>query len=302
MTIVTPETAPLIAEAVKYASARAAGPAKQAIISAVAALSGYGPQLQETHRRVSTFKSFADPSKPVPLLAHYVTTIFHTGDDRDVNFDQDELFERLLNPQRLVISATAGFGKSMAMRFLALAFYENPRGKIPLFVELRHLNRVTSPNLIAFVHQSYAHGSKVALKSLKQGMRSGAVILLLDGFDELSHEIRPSIESQILDIAREYPDISVIVSGRPDERFKSWRDFQVIKICPMSLLQVVDLLEKLDYEPGVKLQIHKEGTNRSLRYAQEFFVNAFARHSDAADVSTEFEYPRETALVLRKGV
>lgn len=261
MTIVTPETAPLIAEAVKFASARAAGPAKQAMITAVAALSGYGPQLQETHRRVSTFKSFADPSKPVPLLDHYVTTIFHPGDEKDVNFDQDELLERLLSPQRLVISATAGFGKSMAMRFLALALYENPRGKIPLFVELRHLNRVTSPNLIAFVHQSYAHGSKVALESLRQGMRSGAIVLLLDGFDELSHEIRPTVETQILEIARDFPEISIVVSGRPDERFKSWRDFGLVKICPMSLSQIVDLLTKLDYEVGVKRRFIKKVQN-----------------------------------------
>lgn len=245
-------TQSLFKTALEFVIKNVKGPAQQAGISALAAIRGYGPHLEETHRRVSTFKSFADPSKPVPLLQHYVTTIFNEGSATDVSFDQDDLLERLLRPSRLVISATAGFGKSMVLRFLSLALYENPRGKIPLFIELRHINRVTSPNLLAFINSTYAQSSKVRLESLRQGMATGAFILLLDGFDELNHEIRGTIEAQMLDLAREFPAMSVVVSGRPDERFKSWRDFSIVKICPMSILQVVDLLNKLDYDLGVK--------------------------------------------------
>ncbi|MEO6248813.1 MAG: NACHT domain-containing protein [Sphingomicrobium sp.] len=234
------------------------GPLKSAAISALSALKGYAEYLDETNKRVSTFKSFADPARPVSLLDHFVTMYFDPSGTNEVRIDQDEMLDVLHRASRVVISATAGFGKSMAMRFFALSMYQNPRGKIPLFVELRHLNRVTAPKILTYINSSYGQSSRISLKNLQDGLSSGAFCLILDGFDELNHEIRKSIEDQILEISNNYPRMTIVVSGRPDERFNSWRDFQTFKVCPMGKPEVIQLLEKLDYDSGVKKRFIKK--------------------------------------------
>lgn len=227
------------------------GPAKAAAVKALASLQGYESYLQETNDRVSTFKTFADPTKPVDLLSHFVSTTFKNRDGSRT-FDQDDLINRIKRPSRLVISATAGFGKSMVMRYIALSLFHNPNGKIPLFLELRNLNRVQSPDITTFIHSSYKAQSDAKIEALKKGIMSGAFVLILDGFDELNHDIRPLIEDQILALARENPKVSIIVSGRPDDRFYSWRQFSVFKIEPMLKKQVIKLIDNLEYDAGVR--------------------------------------------------
>jgi len=227
------------------------GPTRTLAVKALAALSGYGAFLDETNERVSTFKTFANPTQPVSLLDHFVTIELEQFRKKK-NITQDDLIEKLIKPARIVISATAGYGKSMAMRYIALSLYENPRGRIPLFLELRHLNRVNSPDILTFINATYRRVTDIQIENLKQGLRGGAFVLLLDGFDELNHEIRPTIEAQILELAREYPLCSFVVSGRPDDRFSAWRAFSRLKIAPMSKYQAVELITKLEYDKGVK--------------------------------------------------
>lgn len=226
------------------------GPAKRAAIMALAALKGYGPFLEETHDRVSTFKTFANPTHPVSVLDHFVTTEFEGT--KKSSLSQDDLISRLARPSRVVVSAIAGYGKSMVMRYIALSLYENPMGRIPLFLELRHLNRISSPDILTYLHTSYRRITDIDVEVLRQGLAAGAFVLLLDGFDELNHDLRPIIEAQILEITKTYPRCSVVVSGRPDDRFLAWRSFTTLKIKPMSKLRVVELLHKLDYDAGTK--------------------------------------------------
>lgn len=248
------------------------GPAKSATIRALAALKGYQSYLEDTNERVSTFKTFANPTQPVSLLEHFVTLEFETRRNRPI-LTQDDLLERAIRrPCRFVISGTAGYGKSMAMRYLALSLFENPRGKIPLFLELRHLNRVSAPDLIQYIHASYRRLSQIEIESLRQGLTAGAFILLLDGFDELNHELRPLVENQILDLSKTFPQCSVIVSGRPDDRFSSWRLFTTYRIKPMSKPRVVELLHKLDYDNGVKRRFITK-INKGLYETHESFLS-----------------------------
>ena len=227
------------------------GPAKALAVKALASLHNYQDYLDDTNERVSTFKTFANPTIPVSLLDHFVTVEFDNGKKRS-SINQDDVISRVIKPARLVISATAGFGKSMVMRYIALSLYESPRGRIPIFLELRHLNRVTSPDILAYIHSTYRRISDIQIEALRQGLQAGAFVILLDGFDELNHDLRPLIESQILELTREFTQCSIVVSGRPDDRFSSWRSFSTLTIKPMAKHQVVELLNKLEYDAGVK--------------------------------------------------
>lgn len=244
-------SAALFAEAANRINKMKVGSARAVIIKALASLEGYKRYIEETNDRVKTFKTFADPTKPVSLLDHFVKTNFQISRGQKI-FDQEELIARLKRPCRYVISATAGFGKSMVMRYIALCLYQNPTGRIPIFVELRQLNRLSVPSLLTYIHTSYRSNTDVQVEAFNQGLSAGVFVLILDGFDEISHEIRKRVEDEILLISRQFPSCSIIVSGRPDDRFKSWRDFSMVKILPMKRTQVIELIDKLDYDKGVR--------------------------------------------------
>lgn len=220
------------------------GPARTLAIKAVAALQSYKPYLEETHNRVAMFKTFATPTQPVSVLDHFVNTELESPRLKSP-INQDDLIAKIIRPSRIIVSAIAGYGKSMVMRYIALSLYENPRGRIPLFVELRHLNRMTDPNLLSYIHSTYRRESMVQIQSLKDGLSSGIFVILLDGFDELNHDIRPVVEAQILELSTTFSSCSIVVSGCPNDRFSSWRNFTTMKLNPMKKDSVIQLINKL---------------------------------------------------------
>lgn len=103
--------------------------------------------------------------------------------------------------------------------------YHAPRGKLPIFLELRSLNSLTSKNLLQLIHSHYKGESSMKFNDFLKALASGYFCPILDGFDEISPSDRADIESQILRIADEFPECPMIISGRSDSRFSSWERF-----------------------------------------------------------------------------
>ncbi len=245
-------------------------PARNTLISTLSSLSGYSKFLEETHERVATFKTFANPTQPVKVLDHFVET--NLEHSRSKNINQEELVNLAAKGSKLIISATAGFGKSMLMRYIALCMFENTQGKIPIFVELRHLNRITKPDLLDYIHLTYKQKSEIQMSAFSKALDSGIFCFILDGFDELNHEIRPYIEDQILNTSRLYPKNSFVISGRPDDRFDSWRSFKTYKILPMEKKHVIDLIKKLNHDTGIKRRFISK-INQGLYDSHQSFLS-----------------------------
>jgi hypothetical protein len=225
--------------------------ANTAIVPLVSSFSAYEEYLNKTYSRVSTIKTFADPTKPVSLLDHFVATnLTNNGSRGPIN--QDDIRSKLSKNGKIVISALAGFGKSVLLRYLALSFYENPAGKIPIFIELRDLNRIKDPDLISYIHSTYRQNSALDRAVFERGLENGLFVLFLDGFDEVNHENRDEIQGQIVNISTRYPSTSIALSSRPDPKFDSWEKFTTYKILPMSFDQVKMLIDKIDYDVGLK--------------------------------------------------
>jgi predicted NACHT family NTPase len=190
--------------------------------------------------------------RPAPFFDLYVQTKLTC---RDSIVLDDELIENLQNIKSLVIEGTGGAGKSMFMRYLYLCLCEKPGGKIPLFIELRHLNNVQKKDLFTFILYSIVNpGSTITEEQLERGLKAGSFTIILDGFDEIDFGQREQLAAQILDFRLKYPDLAIIVSSRPDPdaRFESWSQFHVYCIRPMEEDQVRSLIGKLDYDVDAK--------------------------------------------------
>ncbi|MDQ4421385.1 NACHT domain-containing protein [Sphingobium sp. DEHP117] len=220
------------------------------LVELVTALTSYESYLVQTNKRVSTIKTFAAPTRPVPLSDHFVDIFLRSNNDAEI--DHLDLLEKSNQNCRVVISASAGFGKSILMRYMALCLYEKPTGKIPIFVELRDFNRLSKIDIIEYIHLNYRQQSELDSKVLIKALEKGIFSIFLDGFDEINFDKRSLVEQEIIKISQDFPDISLFVSGRPDEKFDSWKDFHRFSIEPMKLDQVKSLITKIEYDQGVK--------------------------------------------------
>jgi len=217
---------------------------------------GYSDFLVASYNRCQQVRTVVTGDQPVPLLDVYVPLSLKSDGMRIDDIDLSGSLEQI---RRLVISGTGGAGKSMLMKYLTVSRFENSKGKIPLFVELRSINNLTTKDLLQYCFQSCSTAKqKVTFSSFEKVFLAGGFILILDGFDEIDNEHRDEIERQILSLGRRYPDAIIIVSSRNDPRFKSWQDYTTYEICELNQKQVKDLINKVKYDPGIKKRFLKD--------------------------------------------
>jgi hypothetical protein len=243
--------------------------AKGATDRAIVALQlGFNDYLVTSYNRCRTFKSILSPQEPIDLLQHYVNVNLSCNKKTIPDFD---LSDQINIKRHVVVTGLAGSGKSMFMKYITVSHFENPQGKVPLFVELRQINSVTDFDLLTFLRSSCTSKDHVVSpEQFALSLRSGAMLLILDGFDELHHEIRDNVQKQILLLSKDYPNTTVVISSRPDERFHSWSDYFVYKVDELSQSQVEQLIRSLKYSPGVKRRFLKEVSSRLYKSHKSF--------------------------------
>ncbi|MFT3938763.1 NACHT domain-containing protein [Rhodopseudomonas sp.] len=217
---------------------------------AVNATTNFGPHLNATFHRCTKIKTLINPDEPANILTRYVALKFRCGQRA---FDDYATIEEIRTRKRVVISGTGGSGKTIFTKYLWLALFERPGGRIPVFIELRQLNELESDDLLTLVYHSIVNThSSVPRETFDKGVRSGLFAFILDGFDEVSLDKKRNAEKQILELSKNNPDCIVVVSGRPDDKFDSWQDFSNFLVQPLKRPQVEELISKLDFDKATK--------------------------------------------------
>lgn len=229
----------------------------------------YAPFLEKTYARVSRVRTFLKPTESVDLLSIYIPVDLT---DKETDFDVAGVIEKLQKGEKIIVSGLAGRGKSVLMRYIAISLYHAPMGRIPVFLELRSLNSLTTKSVLQFIHSQYKGESSIQFSDFIDAMKKGMFILILDGFDEISPSERDDIARQINDIALEYARCPLILSGRPDERFQAWEYFTTLHLKPMTLRQTRSLIQGSSYDDEVKRTFLKRLTPEFFK-KHESFVN-----------------------------
>lgn len=139
--------------------------------------------LRARHR----FGSIHDPNSGDPERLNYIDVGFRrVGQQSPITLDK--IVEGLLDGQRLVMLGEYGAGKSMTLREiyrrLAALRRRDSTLKVPVFINLREHQGQVDPAEILERHARSIGFS--APSSLVRAWKAGYVILLLDGFDEVS--------------------------------------------------------------------------------------------------------------------
>lgn len=184
--------------------------------------------LSRMYARNSKVKIITSKETPIPFDDIYVSSNFEIGGEPHSDRQVLELVE---DNKRAVVSANGGAGKTFLMRFLWLEFFKAKK-RIPIFVELRTLNKLSNVELSSFIRSSAFGADRFSAGAFSNFCEKGVFVFILDGFDEVNREKRHDLESQILNFSKEYSSCGIIVSGRPDDRFDGWQGFCTVRAVP----------------------------------------------------------------------
>jgi hypothetical protein len=150
-----------------------------------------------------------------------------------------------------VIIGGGGCGKSILLKHFLLNAIEDKKF-VPVFIEMREMN-AKDISLMEFVLESVnQYGLNMEENLLVKALKAGHFVLLLDGLDEIISKKRKKIAAEIEQLSKKYPENSIIVSSRPDERVSQLGDFFVFETLPLTKEQCVELVRKLPAEEEIK--------------------------------------------------
>lgn len=160
----------------------------------------------------------------------------------------------------IIITGTGGIGKSTMMKhfFLNCIVEES---YIPILLELRYFNDkdIKEISIIDALYENISNGRfKLEKEYFLYSLESGYYLILLDGYDEVKGDKTYKINKEIMNLCNKYPDNYYIVSSRPTEEFISWTNFIELRSLPLTKVQALSLINKLDYDYDVKHNFYKQ--------------------------------------------
>lgn len=206
---------------------------------------------KQTFDRCIKIKTLINRDTPIDILDIYVPVRFRNS---STVVDQFSLIEKLHDLKTVAISGTGGSGKSMFMKYLWLSLFEDNKGKIPIFLELRNYNDITFEDFLVFLFTSIfsgvenTDGMPIFIKMLHDGKFS----FVFDGFDEVSEDRKNNLGKQISAISNKYPSNIFVVSTRPLDTVANWTNFVTYHVAPMTMQDVLLLIKKIDFPNKVK--------------------------------------------------
>ena len=209
---------------------------------------------ERTFQRCTKIKTLLSCDEPVDLLQQYVTTRFRSkrrGKEKIV--DDYDAIKEIEEKRRATVVGTAGCGKTIFMRYLWISLFAGSNPHIPIFVELRRLNSMSTLDMESFIfHSIVPTNEKIDILSFQSWIEQGRFAFILDGFDEIAADKREKVQEQILRLCARTQKNIIIVSGRPDDRFESWQEFSIFRVEPLDKQQVIQLINKIEFDLSVK--------------------------------------------------
>lgn len=170
---------------------------------------------------------------------------------------------------RVVIHGGPGSGKSTLLKRLALSEYLSKR-RLPIYIELRSLRKRSIrqacqeklSELGIDISEDGSPNSELLL-----WLKSGKLILLVDGFDELSDERQADIFTEIETVCGLAPKLNVVVSTRPHATIAMGASnyFRTAAVAPMTSPQISDYVAHIAVMIASQLAISPEIDASSLR-------------------------------------
>ncbi|WP_295717026.1 NACHT domain-containing protein [uncultured Halovibrio sp.] len=236
--------------------------------------SSFGEYLEECARKYGHTKTILYKDRSVPLSDLYVETKLspYSSQKREDVYDESDITQKLENGDNVIVSATAGSGKSFLVRYLFLSLISSCK-KIPLFVELRNLNNSSRTIVEIISNDLKNHGVDVGPDIVQSWIESGQFVLILDGYDELSISSVSRVTEEIKNLSESLVKSSLIVTTRPTEDLEHLSEFEIFRINRLDKSQAINIVTNINYDPDVKDNFIKQLSGGLFEKHEDFLSN-----------------------------
>ncbi|RWG01644.1 hypothetical protein [Mesorhizobium sp.] len=262
---------------------------------------GFSSYLNKRYERYSKVHTLLSPNEPVNIEDIYVNPkLTHKGGVLLGEHSIDFILERRV----LVTQAIAGHGKSMFVRELFCRLCKLNYGVIPVFLELRDVD-FSSTDVVgaAFDELSGKSSGAQALfarPAFDALVKSGKVLFLLDGFDEVTTAERKSALAKIDQITRDFPAARVVVTSRPTDIFNGWNLATIIKIKDYDLHQIIELIERSPIKSDIKDVFRAKVESEYIRTHIRFLANPLLCNMMILTFMRGGDIPQQKHIFYRK--
>jgi len=174
---------------------------------------------------------------------------------------------------KIIISASAGSGKTILCKFIFLELVRKNELTIPIFISLQTLNdskQTIAEKINSDMRMSGVNFSSSEIHTL---IEKGKIALILDGFDEIKISRRKSITDEIDSFTNLGSECKILISTRPEEDILSWGKFRTVRVAPLTKEKAIELIEKLKYDEAVKEKFLKDLDGRLFKSHRDFLSN-----------------------------
>lgn len=193
---------------------------------------GATANLIEFHDFVNRIDEVINHPAPSSVLRLSSKPYSHLESDR-ISIKIETLLESRLNCQ---VTGQAGAGKTTLLRMLGHKEACNKTGRIPIFVPLTTLTPKLS--LVGLVQRlCKAHGLAGSKKSFDDLLKSGRLLLLLDGVDEAASRVK-MVNSEIAQFMSTHESVQCIFTARPWAALDRSSKFLNLQLLPFTREQV----------------------------------------------------------------
>ncbi|NEU83361.1 NACHT domain-containing protein [Nostoc sp. UIC 10630] len=270
------------------------------------ALKRYRKEIQEKYEKLKI--SFR-PNRPLKLKDIYVPLKVTGTNDTDLI----DAFQAVAKYSRLMVKGSPGSGKTILLKYIAFCYAEgrwadlfNKFQCVPVLVEL---HRFSNKELIVeqqLVEAFARDGFPNAQSFVSQSLDKNKLLLLLDGFDEVSSNERQRVVELINDFLDTHQDCPVIITCRTAVYRGEFNDFikQTLEIVEFNDQQIRDFLVpwKSDMPPDKSVEqlmqtLHSRPRIISLARNPLMLTIIAYLYAD-----TPVELPRSRAEFYRKAI
>lgn len=199
------------------------------------------------------------------------------------------LLPKVHNGDRCILIGKGGSGKSVLIKHMFLEHIRAGLKKVPLLVEMRKFDSSRHKSLAALCEETLLLKDALPSGVFRTLCEDGFFNFFFDGFDELKRPDKVTVESELLDLARRFPNCGILVSGRNNSRFPAWEGFSTHSICDLDLAEIKMVINSSKYGAAARERLIAEIEHGPLARRREIlstpllanlFIMTYANYGD----------------------
>jgi hypothetical protein len=229
-------------------------------------LETFSEYIDKTRARCSSVRLIIDKDRLYDLGEIYVGTKYSCGEEIVTDLD---LSQYARDNKRIVVQGFGGIGKTMFMKYLWMSIFNNPEGRIPVFIELKRLNDISDIHIDSYLRLTLSSGdNQFSDDDFRTLCRDGRFIFLFDAFDEIRDDKRMDAERALLSFSSDYPRCGFVVSSRKDNRFSSWETFESYTAEAFDRGQIKEVINSVEFDRVVKKRFLAEIIDKKEKFEE----------------------------------